>query len=187
MTSRFSFARAASLLVLVSAGCGVPPMVTPDAGTDGGVARITLGGVDGIDGGFVALADQQDAALIEGAQGGFHVWMKYRVAGLAPGQYQVTRNAHRDRDDKIVLRILPETLTVGPAGGDGYWEAPMAVPMFMCPSPLGVRITDELIRYQIDVLRGDGSTAASGTVRMVPRCPDTPQDKHDFCERICTG
>ena len=113
--------------------------------------------------------------------------MKYRVAGLPAGHYQVTRNAHRDSDGKIVLRILPETLDLGSGGADGYWEAPAAVPMFMCPSPIGVRITDQVIRYQIDILRDNGSTAATGTVRMVPRCPDLPQDKHDFCERICTG
>ncbi len=33
---------------------------------------------------WVALADGQDATLVEGAQGGFHVWMKLKVLGVAP-------------------------------------------------------------------------------------------------------
>lgn len=163
------------------AGCGAqpPPMM--------GLTGVTLGGSTATNGAFVPLVDGQDAPLIPGAQGGFHVWMRYRLTGLSPGTYRVARIAHRVSDGQIVLRIPPDSVDVGAPDANGYWESPMSLPMFMCPSPIGIQVVDEQIRYEIDVLDDSGKqTLSSGQVIMVPRCPSDPQ-QHDFCYRICTG
>ena len=49
------------------------------------------------------LADGQDVTLVEGAQGGFHVWMQYAVRGLPAGTVTLERSAHRVSDGAVVL------------------------------------------------------------------------------------
>src|SRR5690349_13232829 len=49
-------------------------------------------------------ADAQDVTLVAGAQGGFHVWLSFRVEGLPAGTVAVARTAHRLSDDALVLR-----------------------------------------------------------------------------------
>src|SRR5262249_45212938 len=66
-------------------------------------AVLELGGVDAM-GQWVALIDGQDVTLVEGAQGGFHVWLKYRVTEMGSGNQHLERTAHRAEDGQLVLR-----------------------------------------------------------------------------------
>ncbi len=132
---------------------------------------------------WVALADGQDATLVEGAQGGFHVWMKLKVLGVAPSTVTLVKEAHRLDDDAPVLRPPPGLLDVGDPGPDGAWEQPMPMPMFMCPSPIGVRVIDVPIVFSVALSDGDRPLARA-QVTLVPRCPDGARA---FCETICTG
>jgi hypothetical protein len=158
-----------------AAGSGAPP--PPD-----GPGNMLLGTI-GASAEWVALTDGQDATLVEGAQGGFHVWMKVRVDGVAPGELGFVREAHRLSDNVPVLRPPPGTLTVGEPGPDGWWEQPMPMPMFMCPSPIGISVIDTPIVFTID-LRDGNSDVAGASITLVPRCP---ADAVAFCQKICTG
>lgn len=166
----------AAVLLAALAGCGGGGMMQPPPG-DG---NLTLGTI-AADGSFAPLAEGQDATLVEGAQGGFHVWMKFRARDVPAGDATLYRTAHRLSDDKLVLRTQG-VQTMGPPGADGYWEVPAPLPMFMCPSPIGISVIDVPIVFEIAVEGAGGR--ASGQVTLVPRCPSA---NADFCQRICTG
>src|SRR3954463_9139327 len=71
----------------------------------------------------LSLSDGQDDTLVEGAQGGFHVWMQYAVRGLPPGTVTLERSAHRASDGAVVL-VYRGDIDVGAADDDGWWTAP---------------------------------------------------------------
>lgn len=171
--------RRALLLVPFLGACGAaPPDVPPPP------LQLALGGAARVDGAFLPLVDGQDVPLIEGAQGGFHVWMKYRLSGLdEPRHFLVEKRAWRESDGKLVLRAMGSV-----DAGTGDWELPEAMPMFMCPSPIGLRVVDETIVFQVTLTDEEaGAAAAQGQVPLVPRCPTTPDDKQAFCLSICSG
>jgi hypothetical protein len=118
-----------ALLALTLAACGAPPpdrMPAPPA-----VATLALGTGDAS--GFVAFSNQQDVTLVEGAQGGFHVWVRYQYDGVPGGSAHLARSAHRVGDGAIVLR----TSAVATVESES-----MPLPMFMCPSPVGLSVID---------------------------------------------
>ena len=131
---------------------------------------LTLGGANEDGSGFLALSG--DTNLVRGAQGGFHVWIKYRAQGISE-EVKVIRSAVRS-DGKTVLDALPlaQTLT------DDFESD--AIPSFMCPTPIGVQVYDETIELKLE-LRDDRGTLAEASANVIPRCED------DFCRRICGG
>lgn len=128
------------------------------------------------------LTDGQDATLVEGAQGGFHVWLSYAVRGVT-GSFTLERDAHRVSDGAVVLRYRGP-MDVGAPADDGWWSAPSPIPMFMCPTPIGISIVDEPIDFELRLLDDADVERAHTHVTLVPRCPDA---QRDFCTRICTG
>jgi hypothetical protein len=161
-------------MALFAAGCGAPPSMPPP-----GTQALTLGTADA-SGHWSALTDGQDVTLVEGAQGGFHVWMMYRLDGAEAMHVTVEKTAHRLSDGAMVLRASG-TLDI-PGGGE--WESDKPTPMFMCPSPIGIRVIDVPITYEIKFLDESGHERAGGSIDLVPHCPDA---NRDFCERICVG
>jgi hypothetical protein len=159
---------------LLAAGCGVQNMHT----TEGAPAALQLGGIDA-GGAFRAVEEGAEVELVEGAQGGFHVWVKYRVTDAPIGSVQILRTARRAADGRLVLR-LTGTAEVDSAA----WETPQPVPMFMCPSPIGLSVIDQPITLEVDASDDAGHPIAGGTLTVVPRCPDLHRD---FCNAICTG
>jgi hypothetical protein len=147
---------------------------------------MTLGTEDA-DGGYRALPDNGDVTLVAGAQGGFHVWARMRLRDVPEGHYYTVRTASRVVDGRVVLRVPMSAQDVGAVGPDGTWEAPTALPMFMCPSPIGIPVIDTPIRYEITLTTGEGKSVAAGRMLGVPRCPSAPPELHDFCVRICSG
>jgi hypothetical protein len=129
------------------------------------------------------LTDGQDATLVEGAQGGFHVWLAYAVRGAA-GSFTLERRADRVSDGAVVLRYRGD-VDVGAAGASGWWTAPAPIPMFMCPTPIGVSIVDQPIAYTLRLLDDAEVEHARAAITLVPRCPDDAN--HDYCMHICTG
>ena len=163
-----------ALLLLV--GCGDPPSPPPGSGS------ITLGTTQ-LDGtGFLSL--EGDSVLVPGAQGGFHVWVKYRVSGMSPGKVTVKRTVRRVSDNKLILNT-EGAQEVGPMGETGYWEVPTAIPSFMCPSPLGVKVFDTEAVFEVQVLDKQGDVIADDTRFATPRCPTGDQEA--FCLSICSG
>lgn len=152
---------------------------------------------------FVPLSAGQDVTLVEGAQGGFHVWMKFRV-GLSPRLVSMEKRAYRASDNQLVL-LAYTPVSIGSAPGaespfgtvpapGGAWELQPATPMFMCPSPVGINVLDTPIRYQLTLL--DKSPTQGGAapmalaemgVTLVPHCPSSPPDSVAFCRKICSG
>ena len=161
-------------LALIALGCApTPPPATPApiaSPPPPGTLRL------------VGMTDGQDAILIEGAQGGFHVWMQYAVRDVA-GSVTLERTAHRQGDGAIVLRYRGQ-VDVGAPDADGWWTAPAAIPMFMCPSPIGLSVVDVPIEFELRMLGDADVELARAAITLVPRCPD---GQRDFCTRICTG
>jgi hypothetical protein len=169
--------RALAVITFALSGCGGSTMPVMMNGA------ITLG-TTALDGsGFVPL--EGDQTLVEGAQGGFHIWVKYRVQA-APGPAMVKRTARRVSDDRLLLTTMAETM-LGEPGADGWWELPTAVPSFMCPSPLGVKVEDEPAQFQITILDMSGKMIGQASAEATPRCPSDSADKAAFCHQICDG
>ena len=158
-----------------AAGCAAPPPPPPTTTTPITSTPATLS--------ILGYSDGQEVALVEGAQGGFHVWMQWAVANLAPATVTLERTAHRVSDGAVVL-VYRGDVDVGAPGDDGSWSAPSPIPMFMCPSPIGIGVIDVPIDYTLRLL-GDGDVElARADIALIPECPD---DQRDFCTRICTG
>lgn len=170
--------QALAIMVATAAGCGdsaAPPPAME--------ASIVVGTADVDGNGFDALAG--DVTLVPGAQGGFHVWLKYRVTGMAPGSMRVRHSAARASDGVPVLVGQSRPVDIGAPGPDGAWEAPKAAPAFMCPAPLDVPIDGTLIRYRVDLLDDHDAPVASGQAEATPHCPTG--DQASFCATICSG
>jgi hypothetical protein len=167
-------------IALVGMGCSGPVVKPPATGpitTSPPTAPVpaTLA-IDG-------YTDGQDVTLVPGAQGGFHVWMQWRVRDLPPSTVTLERSAHRVSDDAVVL-VYRGAVDIGAPDADGWWRAPAPIPMFMCPSPIGISIVDTPIDYTLRLVGDDGAELARAGITLVPHCPD---DQRDFCTRICTG
>jgi hypothetical protein len=166
-----------SLVLIASlSGCGEPPI------QHGGPGSITLGTTTVAGEGFFAL--EGDQVLVPGSQGGFHVWLKYRIKGMSPGKVMVKRTARRVSDNRLIL-TTEASQEIGPMGEAGYWEAPTAIPSFMCPSPLGVKVFDIPVVFDVKVVGPDGTTLAEATAEATPHCPI--DDQAEFCRNICSG
>ena len=166
------------ILVTLLAGCGPSPAPNgpvPD------LAPAPTGQMS-----VLMLTDGQDATLVEGAQGGFHVWMQYAVRGLPAGSVTLERSAHRVSDGAVVLVYRGDVDLGAPAPDDpdGWWTAPQPIPMFMCPSPIGISVVDVPIEFTLRLLGAGDAELARAAITLVPRCPDA---QRDFCTRICTG
>jgi hypothetical protein len=131
----------------------------------------------------LTLTDGQDDTLVEGAQGGFHVWMQYAVRDLPAGTYTLERSAHRASDGAVVL-VFRGDVDIGAPAADGWWTAPAPIPMFMCPSPIGISVVDVPIDFTLRLSDAGDSEQARAAITLVPRCPEA---QRDFCTRICTG
>jgi hypothetical protein len=139
-------------------------------------APVTLAlGTRAADGAFTPLADGTTVVLVEGAQGGFHVWMSWALGGATAPTATLERTAWRLSDDALVLRA---------AGEIDLADQSRPLPMFMCPSPVGLSVIDQPIVFRLR-FSDDSGPLAAGEVTLVPRCPDGVQA--DFCHRICSG
>lgn len=151
--------------------CGGSPPPEP-------AATLELGAIDA-SGQFSPIADGADVTLVAGAQGGFHVWLGYRVTGMASGATRLERWAHRKSDGQLVLRMA-STIEIGAPASDGSWQPADPIPMFMCPSPIGLSVIDQPIVFELEL----PDAQLSRSVTLVPHCPDA---ERDFCVRICSG
>jgi hypothetical protein len=138
---------------------------------------------------FVEVADGDDVPLVSGSQGGFHVWTGLRVRG-ASGTLHLEREARRVSDGELVLRASTVVMELPDQAMADWWERPDgdsgdALPSFMCPTPIGLRVRDEPLRLRAQVLTPDEELLAEDEMVFVPRCPEG--DEAEFCAEICSG
>jgi hypothetical protein len=188
-TARRHPALSALLLAsLLACGGGDVP-VGPDAGPDAApepAGELEVGTAVGTDGsGFAAVEDGADVVLTAGIQGGFHIWVNVRVSGFA-GEYYLEWDARRVSDDALVSRAIPQYLAVGEEALDGgWWENPSSMPSFMCPTPIGIKVNDEELYFDVRVVDADDRVMAQDTLSVVARCPEG--ELAEFCSDICSG
>lgn len=169
-------------------GCSTPPpkvqIDPPGPPAPGSALTLALGGPGADDATMVPFADGQDAELVPGAQGGFHVWMRLAVKDVPRGTIlAVERFATRASDGAVVLRFS-SSIEVGALDADGWYRTP-SFPMFMCPTPIGISVVDEPIAFQLRVSDESGTTELGRAgITLVPRCPSADRE---LCARICTG
>ncbi len=137
---------------------------------------------------FVPVDDGADVPLVPGSQGGFHVWTGVRVRGAA-GILHLDREARRMSDGELVLLASTFVLELPDEAMDDWWEHPHgddnALPSFMCPTPIGLRVRDEPLILRAQILTEDDDLLAEDDLIIVPRCPADTQA--DFCAEICSG
>ena len=131
-------------------------------------------GTSGEGGAFAPYTDGQDVTLVEGAQGGFHVWMRYSFDGAPRAEAHLERTAHRVIDDALVLRSTTEVNMDRLSG---------PLPMFMCPAPVGLSVIDQPIEFELH-FTDEAGDLADQRITLVPHCP---VENQAFCLRICTG
>jgi hypothetical protein len=156
--------------LLVSAACGPPQQCELSIGTAG------AGGV-----GFATMP--LTATLVPGAQGGFHVWLGYRVKD-GDGTLTASHEVRRVRDGQLLSRGQRRLVLDG-AASDGWWQSDMATPAFLCPTPLGVSVIDETATFEVKLLDSTGAELARDSVTTKLSCPTDAQA--DFCARVCAG
>ena len=168
--------RSVTLLALFGLGCSAARLTVPPRNAEPIAAATATLTIDG-------YVDGQDVTLVEGAQGGFHVWMQYDVRDLAPSTVTLERTATRASDGAVVL-VYRGDVDIGAPGADGTWTAPAPIPMFMCPAPIGITVVDTPIDFRLRLLDDAGAELARAAITLVPHCPDA---QADFCTRICNG
>lgn len=183
--------RGALQLLVALLGCGLgcggtaPPPPPPMT------LSLQLGTVDTRlhgDARWVDFTDDRQSELAPGAQGGFHVWVLYRIGqNDRPRKVRIERIADRLGEGGSRQRVLTTSNTLE-LGAEPY-ESPLPIPSFMCPTPIGVNILDAPLELLVRISESDDATAllAEKRVRLQPICPPVGDDQRDFCLRICTG
>ena len=175
--------RAFVTIAFLCVGCGgagtMPPQMMGNFDVQIGTAAL-----DGS--GFYPLTGDQP--LVAGAQGGFHVWVKWKVEGMAPQQVHVDRKVMRTKDGALILTTT-QAIEVGSPESDGWWTLPAAQPSFMCPTPVGISVEDQEVKFDL-TLRADangepGALLGDTTATATPRCPTDGEQQ--FCQNICNG
>jgi hypothetical protein len=174
-----------AVVLLGALGCEPPPSPPP--------GQLSLGTIN-TQGGWVDLTEGAEVELVPGAQGGFHVWLKYRVSGLS-GRVRVSRIADRIGAGDTRQRVLtaPPTVLELPAS-PSPWETPDPIPGFMCPTPIGVSVLDAPVQFQVTLEAADATNPpapaaplAHAAVTLRPRCPPAGDGTRPFCLQICQG
>ncbi len=136
---------------------------------------------------FLSLVPGVAVPLEPGGQGGFHVPIHVRINAAARAvlgeRSPFNRRARRVADDRLVSVGVPFTIEWLPEG-EGRFIMDAAVNLFLCPTPVGVEVADQLLEVQVE-LGEEGETVLTATQRLTPECP--PGGQEVFCNEICRG
>lgn len=175
------------LLATTLLACG--GVDAPGPGPDDPAALFV--GTSAEDGGapFARLEDGQELTLEPGAQGGFHVLLTFQMNDEAAARVSMTpmvqRQVRRTDTGQLVSRSQHQ-LEFSPAiETQGMNQADKLVPLFLCPAPVGIQVSDQTLELEVRVQDESGAFEVSGTARFVPRCPEG--DQAEFCAEICAG
>lgn len=118
-----------------------------------------------------------EVPLVAGAQGGYHVEVRYRVTGQRASEVLFTHRA-RKLDGTLVSRGTRQ-FDVAPDGG--AWVSEL-FPVFMCPTPIGVSVANESVTLEVEATARDGGILGRATGTTTLRC-----EAGQYCEVICKG
>jgi len=166
-----------ALALCLTAACGISPR--PDAG--GLEVELELGSAAPAGTGFTPMP--AEATLVPGAQGGFHVWLSYKVKGTE-GAVKAAHTVRREGDGKLLSRG-ERRLEVAAVEEGGWWQSDGATPAFLCPTPLGVSVIDVSAIFEVTLFSEDARELVKQQVKTQLKCPTDGQA--DFCQRICKG
>lgn len=173
-------------VVVTLALCGCPDdRPLPPEDDDGGMkigswpdGAVVIGVTDESDYSYLEMTAETE--LHNGAQGGFHVPAAYKITGqTAPGA-QFDHKVRRVSDNALLSRGS-RVFDVAPGDG-GVFIAP-EITIFLCPTPVGLSASDELVRFEVVITGQDGGTLGSATHETTLRCPSG----NSFCQSICKG
>jgi len=183
------------LLVVTLCACGPGPDL-PDGGLDGGssqLGELFIGTATSTSSNpktlvYAPIADGAELELEPGAQGGFHVFLHLRVDDFAienmGARPLVQRWARRVDTGELVSRAK-RTHAFVPTEQNGLMELETAVPLFLCPTPVGIEVADQPLDLEVKISADEDSEGVQGTLRFTPRCPN--DDQNQFCLNICFG
>jgi hypothetical protein len=161
-------------LLLLLGGCGHPG--APDAGVDVGVWAAFALGIEGLDAGFEAFPSEVEATA--GAQGGFHVPVMYRVqVDQALDGVHFEHRVRRVTDNRLVSKG-ERRFDVAASG----WTTSSAVVVFICPTPVGVAVVNEVLSFEVTATRA-GQTLGTAAATAVFHCPSGDP----YCLTVCKG
>ncbi len=179
--------RSAHLLLaglLAATACDPEPPDPPPPPASLNLA-IGTGAADGTPG-FLPITDGQELTLEPGAQGGFHVFVNVRLdqdGVTVVGDFPIiAREARRVATGQLVSKAQHK---VRLTPGDTHFDTEKSIPLFLCPTPVGIPVADELLELKVEVRATEDSAPITGTIRFTPRCPGG--DQNTFCQRICFG
>lgn len=170
--------------LLVASACGTDPPDPPPPPTNLKL-EIGTGAADGAPG-FLPITDGQELTLEPGAQGGFHVFVNVRLdqdGVSAVGDFPIiAREARRVATGQLVSKAQHK-VRLTPGGAN--FDTEKSIPLFLCPTPVGIPVADEMLELKVEVRATEEGAPVTGTIRFTPRCP--AGDQNTFCQRICFG
>ncbi|MEL6185577.1 MAG: hypothetical protein AAFU79_13225, partial [Myxococcota bacterium] len=86
-------------------------------------------------------------------------------------------------DGVLVSRTLQRRVRL--VEREGVFETEASLPLFLCPTPIGVAVGDRPIELTVEVSDADETNTYEATIRFTPRCP--ADDTATFCANICFG
>jgi hypothetical protein len=128
LSARVIWALAAAVALLAACDGGSPPSTRPDqapsgedAGADAGMAELEIGSGETA---FAPLEKDQALPYVRGSQGGFHVWIAFRVRGLDPQRVliAVTTKVEGHADLELERRGRQSFSVAGDAGAGATYE-----------------------------------------------------------------
>lgn len=183
------------LLLLLACGGEGPPDGAMDGGLDGGtqtgtlyIGTATTSGTDPKTLVYAPLQAGAELTLEPGAQGGFHVFMHlqvddFAIAGMGERPL-VQRWARRVDTGELVSRASRTHLFV-PSDVPGRVQIDGAVPLFLCPTPVGIEVAEQPLELEVQISADQDSEGVKGKLQFTPRCPEG--DQRQFCLNICFG
>lgn len=172
----------AGLLALTACGTEPPDPPPPPPNFNLAIGTGAAGGTPG----FLPISDGQELTLEPGAQGGFHVYVNVRLDpdGVgAVGDFPIiAREARRVSTGQLVSKAQHKVRLT--AGGNNF-DTEKSIPLFLCPTPVGIPVADEMLELKVEVRATEDGDPITGTIRFLPRCP--AGDQNTFCQRICFG
>ncbi len=169
--------KTSALLVVVVLVSGCPPPPPPSTTSwDAGTLHIGVASDDSTPQ-FIALPAEVE--LHSGAQGGFHVPVMYRITGEEEAGAQFDAVVRRTRDAELVSRSSRSLDVSG-----SVWVTSQAIPIFICPTPVGINIIAEELTFEVTVTNSVGVVLTRERAKTTLRCPAS---NASFCASICKG